>query len=142
MPKDIELLNDICKNTEMGCEGIRCVLKHAENEKLKEALQNQYREYRSINQEAAGLLEQWGTEPERIGAAAKVSSEISAMMGSMSQEPDSKIAEMMMEGSTKGIIKITKQLRAYGGDDREIKNVANRLLSTEKSNLEQMKQFL
>ena len=142
MRKDVELLNDICKNTEMGCEGIQSVMRYVKGDELKNALMAQHAEYERIYDEASDMLREWGEKPEGIGTAAKIASEMSSMMGMMSDDPDSKIAEMMMEGSTKGIVKITRQLKEYGGDDGRIQRMADRLLNTERDNLEQMKNYL
>ena len=142
MRKDVNMLNDICKNTEMGCEGIQCVLKYVESDKLKEALKAQHAEYERIYDDASAMLREWGESPEGIGTAAKIASEMSGIMGMVASDPDSKIAEMMMEGSTKGIIKVTRQLKEYGGDDEKIHRMASRLLDTERANLEQMKNYL
>ena len=54
----------------------------------------------------------------------------------------SKIAEMMIEGNTKGMVKSMRQNRALHALDPKVSGLSNRLLQTELTNIEQMKPFL
>mgnify|MGYP000485997180 CR=1 FL=1 len=51
-------------------------------------------------------------------------------------------AEMVIQGNTMGATKSTRHLGDYAGGNREIRNLAERLLHTEEANAAQMKQFL
>ena len=54
----------------------------------------------------------------------------------------SKIAEMMIQGTTMGIVKTIRHLRDYKGDDREARGLGERLLQIQESNVEKMKAYL
>lgn len=54
----------------------------------------------------------------------------------------SKIAEMMINGSTMGVTKITKGISGYSGKNKNITSLADKLLKTEQNNIEEMKRFL
>ena len=47
-----------------------------------------------------------------------------------------------MKGNNMGITKGLKHLHDYEGDDPKVRTLAERLLSTEQANVEQMKPFL
>lgn len=49
---------------------------------------------------------------------------------------------MVIQGNTMGATKSTRHLGDYAGGNREIRNLAERLLHTEEANAAQMKQFL
>ena len=54
----------------------------------------------------------------------------------------SHISEMLIQGSTMGIIDVTKRINDYGDADKEILDLAHRLLQFEKDNQEEFKKFL
>ena len=54
----------------------------------------------------------------------------------------SKIAEMMIQGTTMGIVKTIRHLRDYEGDDQQALELGRRLLQTQESNVEKMKAYL
>jgi hypothetical protein len=66
---------------------------------------------------------------------------LSSLIGVTNKNP-SHIAEMMIQGSTMGIIDITKNLKEYADADKDISALANRLLKFEQQNIEEMKKFL
>lgn len=73
---------------------------------------------------------------------ARLSSEVMSTVQTISDPSDSKIAEMVMKGNNMGITKGLKHLHDYEGDDPKVRTLAERLLSTEQANVEQMKPFL
>ena len=54
----------------------------------------------------------------------------------------SRIAEMMIQGTTMGIVKTIRHIRDYEGDDPDARKLAQKLLDTQEKNVEQMKAFL
>ena len=54
----------------------------------------------------------------------------------------SRIAEMMIQGSTMGTIQMTRRLHSCEAADAEALLLAHKLLRTEENNIEQMKEFL
>ena len=73
---------------------------------------------------------------------ARLSSEVMSTMQTLADSSDSKIAEMTIKGNNMGITKGLKQLPDYEGNDRQVRSLAEKLLSTEQANVEQMKPFL
>ena len=73
---------------------------------------------------------------------AKTMSAMMTGMKTMEDRSTSHMAEMMVEGNTMGITKITKRLHEYDGGDQAVKELAEDLLKTEENNTEQMKRFL
>ncbi len=140
MEEEIRLLNDICKNTEMGIDGIQMVQKRCKNRALHQALQRQLEEYQTIFSEADQLLGRFGETPHQIPAAAKIASHLT--MTRLRDSSASGIAGMMIQGNTMGMIQMTRQLRQRRGSGAEARRLASRLIATEEANIEQMRPFL
>lgn len=142
MINDIEMLNSIRKNTQMGCQGIDEILPYTKNEKFRKILETQKEEYSRIFEEADRLLHERNEKPEDISAMTKFSSKTMTMMKTMNDPSVSHLAEMMYQGNAMGVIKITRNQREYGGTNPLICDLSNRLLKTEENNMSEMRKFL
>ncbi len=139
---EIDLLSHVYQTAEMGREGIQSVRKYAEDPRLARTLDRQDGEYRSIQSAAGTMLRDRGVKPEGVGAMARVSSEAMSAMKLMADHSAAKIAEMMIQGSTMGVTKSLRTIRDCGVEDRGVRDLADKLLRTEQSNIEEMKGFL
>lgn len=143
MQNDISMLNSIRKTTQMGCYGIRTVLEETEDHEIREALRSQLAEYENIYSEADRLLREREGRVKNVSPLARYSSAMSAKMKvRMSDDPTSKIAELMLQGNTRGMIKSVQNIRSMGLLDPKVSGLSNRLLQTEQANIDQMKGFL
>ena len=142
MLSETQLLNHIYQTAEMGCDGIQSVLQYANEPKLTEALNRQYAEYQKLQNSAGAMLHQRGREPKGIGTMAKMGSEAMSAMKTMMDHSATKIAEMMIQGSTMGVTKSLRTIRDCDLHDERVKDLADKLLKTEEANIKEMKKFL
>ncbi len=142
MEKTIHLLNDICKNTEMGADGIKLVKKRCKNPAMHTALEHQLDEYGAIYSQASMLLGRLGETPKRIPAAAKIAAHLSTTAKGLRGMSTTKIAEMMVQGNTMGVIQITRQANRCRGCHPDAAHLAAKLVETEERNVDDMKRFL
>ena len=142
MDENIHLLNDICKNTEMGIDGIKLVKKRCKNRSMRKALNRQLSEYGDMYDRASGILDRLGETPKKINAAAKISTHIAMTTKGFRDPSASHIAEMMIQGNTMGVIQLTRQKKRCRGCNSEVMRLAEELIVTEENNLDEMKFFL
>ena len=142
MLSENQLLNHIYQTAEMGGEGIRSVLKYAEEPKLINALNSQLTEYERLRNDAGSLLQARGEPPRGLGPVAKASSEVMSTVKAMTDRSATNIAEMMIQGSTMGVTKSLRTMRDCEMKDGEVRRLADKLLKTERANIEEMKRFL
>ena len=142
MLNESQLLNHIYQTAEMGCDGILSVLKYADEPKLVSALNHQLDEYQKLQNSAAALLHARGRTPRGIGAMVKMSTEAMSTMKTMVDHSATKIAEMMIQGSTMGVTKSLRTIRDCELKDERVRDLADKLLKTEEANITEMKQFL
>ncbi|HIR18687.1 MAG TPA: hypothetical protein IAB33_00190 [Candidatus Pelethomonas intestinigallinarum] len=139
---EIDLLSHVYQTAEMGQDGITSVLRYSRDPSLRQALERQKREYRELQASAGDMLRSRGVQPDGVGAAAKLSSELMSAMKTMVDHSSTKIAEMMIQGSTMGVTKSLRTLRDCRPEDPRVKDLADKLLKTEQANIEEMKTFL
>ncbi len=143
MENDIPMLQAIRKTTQMGCYGIKTVMDETLHRPFRNALKSQFNEYEQLFQEADQMLRERGAQPKNVHPLAKLGSAMSSKMKvRVSPEPTAKIAELMLQGNTRGMIKSMHNIRTMGVLDPKVSCLSNRLLQTEQANIDQMKQYL
>ncbi len=142
MITDIELLDYIRQTAQMGHDGIDSVMQYAACRPLSDALRQQKAEYGELCVSAANLIKARGGHPEPLPIGSKMGLKMEQVSQRFSPPSTSKIAEKMITGNTKGVIKSMQHQRQYLGRDPEVKALSQKLLETEQNNIEQMKPFL
>ncbi len=142
MDGNTELLNYIYQNSQMGIETIEQLLGVVEDTDFKNHLQAQLGEYKDINQTALQKIKALGHEEKGIGKMTKISAYMSIGIQTLKDKSPSHISEMMIEGSTMGVIDATKNIKKYQDANADILQLADKLLKTEQNNIEQLKNFL
>ena len=143
MGNETEMLNSIRKATQMGCYGIEAVMDETINREFRGALRSQYKEYEEIYEEADRLLNERGGTAKSINPLARYSNALTSKMRVRSSvDPTAKIAELMLQGNTRGMIKSLHNIRTMGYLEPKVATLPRRLLQTEQANINQMKQFL
>ena len=136
------VLNDIIKTSQMGINGINTVMPQTRQPALRQALKVQRREYSDIEQQAKLLARQKGY---RIDQLKPINRKMGALISKgqlLTGETDSKIAGMMIQGNTRGMILSLKNMRRCGSPDGQVADLAQKLLETEKNNIVSMEGFV
>jgi hypothetical protein len=142
MDENVELLNYIYQNAQMGIDTISQLLDIVEDNEYKGVLQSQYNEYKTIFDTADEKLKQHNKEGKDNSIYNKISSYIMINVKTLTDKTPSHISEMLIQGSTMGIIAITKKINSYKNTEPEFMELAKRLLKFEENNVEQCKQYL
>lgn len=142
MKTNKEQLSSILKTTQMGQVGIRCVLDYAISDQLKSDLRSQLREYDMIEQEAHRIAALKGWELPELEPMAKLMSKTYTRANLMMGNVDSRIAAMMINGNTKGMIKSIKNMHHGTHSDSRIQQLSEKLLRHETANIKQMQEHL
>lgn len=138
---EYNFLNSIYKTSEMGIVGIDDVIEKTKTLELSNLLLEQRKDYEVILKKCNKLLKENEFTKKKLGNAAKVSSKIMANMKVTLDNSDSCIAKLMIEGTNKGIIKMTKFLNKLKKDNN-IKKLGEDLLNIMNTNLENLKAYL
>lgn len=138
MKTNKEILSSILKTTQMGQVGIRAVLNHAARPELRGALQSQLHEYDAIEAEAHEIAAARGWEPEELDPATRAMAKMYARANLTFGHVDSKIAAMMIQGNTRGVIKTLKNHHHAQGYDERVAALSKKLIECENDNIRQM----
>lgn len=137
-----EMLNYIYQNSQMGVNTIEQLVKISEDDEFKGYLTSQLREYKEINNKAMDIIKSMGFEEKGVGTFGEISTYMMINIKTLMDKSSSHIAEMMINGSTMGIIQATRSLKKYKDADKKIIALMEKLIETEENNFQQLKKFL
>ena len=122
MEKNVELLNVLYQNAEMGIVGIEDVIYKVHNQKLYKELESEKKEYQKIIKYVKRMLKAENGQSKPINILAKISSSLYSDMKLMKSESDKLIIKMMIEGSYKSIGILTTKKLEYENAELDIKD--------------------
>lgn len=142
MKNSKDLLGSVVKTAQMGKTGLACVLQVPLRPALRENLERQAAVYQQIEEEALDLAAGRKWQVEQLGPVSRTCSRMVSRMQLGKGNSDSKAAAMVMQGSTRGLIKGLQNLHQFPYQDTAVSTLAQRLLDLEKESLGQMQSFL
>ena len=137
-----DILSSILKTTQMGQIGIRSILKSPLRTELRTELNSQLKEYDTIEQEAHGIALSRGWELKELNPAIKGMTNMMTRSQLSFGDMDSKAAAMMIQGNTRGIIKGYKNINQFAETDKQVADLAHKLIDFEQVNNQQLQGFL
>lgn len=142
MKTNKEVLDSLLKTVQMGQSGIRCVQDSAEGAELRQVLTDQLGEYDNIERDVYSLALKRGWELQPLNQGVERMSSMMAKMQLMGGQKDSKIAKMLVQGNTRGMIKGLKNLHHCAKLDASVDELAHTLLRREEENIRQACRYL
>ncbi len=142
MNKDVEMLNFIYQNVQMGTDTVNTILGDVKDENMRGDLLVQLKEYGAFARRAEDLLAGQGEKAKDNNMFKKAMTETMAKFNSLQDASSSHIAEMMINGATMGVIDMTKKLREYNSANAVIHSLGQEVLNFEENTIAKMKNYL
>lgn len=142
MKDSYKILNSLLSNVQMGQVGIRSVMDKAVRTDLKKALQSQLKEYDKFETQAFNIAAARGWELKEVDPAVRGMANMISRAKLSFGAQDSKIAAMMIQGNTRGMIMGLKDMHQAHQIDQQVRDLSQRLLDTEEENIKQMQGFV
>lgn len=137
-----EILRSVHRNAEMAFNSCGDVLKICKNTRLHDEIAAERVRYRNIACRAAQELEKRGTHPAEYPEYAKLMAKMGIYCKTLNDRSASKIASMMIRGTTLGIIDMQHALNRSLKAEEEIRNSAQQLLDREEQFCTRLKRYL
>ena len=136
------ILNELNKGIKMGMDSISNVSEKVQDDRFKQDLKYQYDEYNKILNEVNNELTNYDDFPKELNPMQKAMGWMGVELNTISDKSNSKIAEMMIQGTNMGIIEGVKLLNQNPEADDEVKNVLNKFIKFQENTVEQLKKYL
>lgn len=140
-----ELLEYIYQTTDMGKSSLETLLKALEGKdnKIKATIEKQLSKYEKFYKESEQLLKKNKIKPKTKGPMSDMMSKMGINMNVMKDNSDAKMAEMIIQGLTMGIIEMEKKIKDYKDEvDKDIIKLAKEVLKFQEDSLEEIKEYL
>ena len=142
MKQNQEVLSTLLKTIQIGQTDIRSVLDTTMRSSLRNTLKDQLQEYDSIETEAYTLALQRGWDLVELDPGRRFLRDRINRMKLNNRNTDSQIADILIQGNTKGMIRGLKNLHQFEGLDHQIRILSQKLLDCETAHIRQMQSFL
>ena len=144
MDKNINksILDEIHKGAKMGMDSISYVSEKVGDENFKDNLSYQYNLYGDILDKVNDVYKKYGDIPNDNDIMTKTMSWTGIQMNTLTDKSNSHIADMLIQGTTMGIIEGRKLLNNNPNADTEIINILDNFVKMQENNVEKLKTFL
>lgn len=144
MDKNINksILDEIHKGAKMGMDSISYVTEKVGDENFKDNLTYQYNQYGDILEQVNNVYQKYGDIPNDNDIMTKTMSWTGIQMNTIKDKSNSHIADMLIQGTTMGIIEGRKLLNNNPNADTEIVEILNNFVKMQENNVEKLKTFL
>ena len=136
------ILNEINKGIKMGMDSISSIAEKVTDDQLKDDLQSEYNQYNTILNDVNAELGKYEEFPKELNPAQKMMGWFDIQISTMTDNSDSKIAEMLIKGTNMGIIEGVKLLNNNPETTNEIKNILTNFIQFQENNVERLKKYL
>ena len=142
MKQNQQLLSSMLKTIQSSQVEIRSVLDTTLGSSLRNTLETQLKEYDSIETEAYTLALQRGWELPELDLGRRFLKDRMIRMKLNGHSTDSRIADLLIQGNTKGMIQGLRNLHQFEGQDQPIRTLSQKLLDCETAHIRQLQRFL
>ncbi len=145
MDENIELLEYIYKNAEMGVFTMTELLKDLKEKenKIKPVIEKELKEYEKYLKQSKKYLKKYDIPLNKNSMMAKMMSGMGIKKEATADNSDAAIAHMIIEGTTMGIVDIESKVKNYKTTaDKKILKIGKSFLDTLECQVEELKKYL
>ena len=141
---NLNVLDEVNKGATMGMDAINFVLDKVEDDSFKKVLDVEYHKYRDISNRVNEIYNNYTVEkePHETNTMNKMMTWYGIQMKTMNDKSNSKIAELLMQGTNMGIIEGRKLLNNNNNLPKDIDTVLNDFVVMQEDSVETLKKYL
>lgn len=142
MEKNLDILKEICKGVKMGMDAVSYVSDKVQEPNLKDALTHEYSMYNNILTKVNNAFKNYNEVPNDYKLTNKAMLWYGIQINTLKDISNSKIAELLIQGTNMGIIEGRKLLNHNKDLDKETDNLLNDFVKFQEESVEKLKNFL
>ena len=140
---NVKVLNEVNKGTTMGMDAISYVAEKVGDKEFQNVLDMEYGKYKEINQRVENIYTQYSPkEPQETNKMNKMMTWYGVQMKTMNDQSNSKISELLMQGTNMGIIEGIRLLNNNKEIDKEVRQILNDFVVMQEDSVETLKKYL
>lgn len=138
----VKLLRECDAGVKMGLTSFDEVMNYVHSDRLRSCISECKAEHEEFADEMQNLLEKHSDDGKEPNPIAKSMSWLKTNVMLSVNDSDSVIADLMTDGCNMGIKALSKYLNEYSEADKTSKDLANRIITSEKRLAEDVREFL
>ena len=142
MDKNVEALKEIYKGVTMGMDSIEYLQDKTQTDELSNYLKHEYSMYNNVLDKVKDAFSNYDVKPNDNSFATKAMLWYGIQTNTIKDKSDSKISELLMQGTNMGIIEGRRILNAHDDLDTDVKKLINDFVSYQEESVEKLKKFL
>ncbi len=139
---NLELLEAIVDNTEMGKNTLDQIIPMADDALFKAELLREKNVYHELNSEAHKCMEACGAQAKGQGAFAKANTQMGIQMKTMTDKSTRNLARMLAQGDGQGVMDCIQTRRDYPEASSGAQKLSERLQDFQQECMVKMGEFL
>lgn len=140
--EDINALDEIHKGACMGMDALSFILEKVKDKGLKKELKREYDNYKDTSKKIEEIYPKYNEgEPHKTGVMTKAMTWYETQMKSMSDDSDSHMAELLLNGVNMGIIEGRRILNKKKIND-EVSKIVSSYVTMQEESVEALKGYL
>ena len=141
---NVKVLDEVNKGATMGMDAIHYVSNKVGDERFKKVLDVEYGKYQEITNRVNDIYSQYNSEkePHETNAMNKMMAWYGINMRTMNDQSNSKISELLMQGTNMGIIEGRRLLNNNPSVDTQVKQILNDFVVMQEDSVETLKKYL
>lgn len=136
------ILDEIHKGAKMGMDSISFVAEKVGDVNFKDNLSFQYNEYDKILSQVNNIYQKYGDIPNDNRIMNQTMAWTGIQMNTINDKSNSHIADMLIQGTTMGIVKGRQLLNQNPDADKDIIEILDNFVKMQENNVEKLKTFL
>ncbi len=138
----VRMLKEIYRSSKTAIEAMEILISKSDSPDFTASLQVQLDEYHDIADQAIMQLSGFRELPDDNDVFTKLGLWSSVQLNTITNKNVDHMAEILISGSTMGLIDMTRFVRSDKDIDKYAIELGNRLIATEQKNIEIMRNFL
>lgn len=138
-----KVLNEVNKGATMGMDAISYVSDKVEDYKFQEVLNIEYNKYKKTFDKVNEIYSEYGVgEPQETNAMNKMMTWYGVQMKTVNDNSNSKISELLLQGTNMGIIEGRRLLNNNPSIDPQVRKILDEFVVMQEDSVETLKKYL
>lgn len=140
--EDLKTLKELHKGAIMGMNSISYVEEKVGDKEFKNELSSQYNQYSDILTRIIDSYNHIGEVPENTKLKDKMQTWVGIQLNTMTDQSNSKLSEMLIQGTTMGIIEGCKLKNSNHNLNNNVETILNDFITMQENSVDKLKCYL
>lgn len=139
-----KVLNEVSKGSKMGMDAIKYVSDKVTDNKFQNVLDVEYNNYKEIFNRVGTIYPNYDKtdDPQETSTINKFMTWNGIQMKTMTDQSNSKISELLLQGTNMGIIEGRRLLNNNPSIDKDVRQILNDFVVMQEDSVETLKKYL